>query len=464
MLRDVIERELKDCIYGYRSILVFVLSAVLFLMAIYTGAREYQAQLQEYRLSQAALRQQITEQTTLYAFSTAGLNFVKPPPVLGILVNGVEPYTPQVYWLNLYALPEPRGGPTSENPSVAAFGALDLPFIVEVVLGLAAFLFTLGTICGEKETGTLKLQLANPVPKDVLLVGKLVGNLVGLLVPVALSFLLACLMLATLPSVSLSGKEVVRIFLLGVNFFLYLAVLFALGLWISTLTTRTTTAFALCLVVWVLLVAIVPKLAVVAGKRISPLESLQEFQMKKAEIDRQGTVEFEEVLNKYSREHNGPRVPPEVREKLLARVRDDQSQASARIEEDYVQRKQRQAQTALVLSRLSPAGSASHAAMCLAWTGLERDFRFRAALRNYRSGFTSYYDRKSRELLAMTSDAQTSPVTVKYRFTDLPPFEFHEERLAVSLSSALPDMGFLVVWALVFFVAAYFRFLRYDVR
>ena len=59
MLRDVIEKELKDCVYAHRSVLVFILSTVLFGISIYTGSREYQAGLQEFRLAQAAHRRQI---------------------------------------------------------------------------------------------------------------------------------------------------------------------------------------------------------------------------------------------------------------------------------------------------------------------------------------------------------------------------------------------------------------------
>lgn len=46
----------------------------------------------------------------------------------------------------------------------------------------------------------------------------------------------------------------------------------------------------------------------------------------------------------------------------------------------------------------------------------------------------------------------------------LPAFEFQEESLASSLDRAPPDLGFLLVWSLVLFAAAYFRFLRHDVR
>jgi len=464
MLRHVIEKELKDCLYGYRSLLVFVLSAVLFLVAIYTGAREYQAELKEYRLAQATQQQNLAEETNLYAISNFGFNLVKPPAVLGILVSGVEPHTPRVYNLALYTLPQPHGSAASENPIVAVFGALDVSFIVQVVLGLAALLFTFSAICGEKELGTLKLQLASALPKDILLLGKLVGNLLGLLVPVAVAFLLAGVLLVNFEAVSLNGEELCRVLLLGIDFGLYLVVLFALGLCISTLTTRSTTAFALCLVGWVVVVAIVPRFAIIAARRLAPAEPLQEFEMKKVAVHRRGTVEAQAEYSQYIQTHNGQAPPLEVYEDMSTRTRDRQNRELRKLEEYYVQRKEHQARVALMLSRLSPAGSAAYAAMSLARTGLERDLRFRVALRDYRSLFTAYCDRKSRELISLTKAQHVPAVMAKQNFTDLPAFEFHEESLASSLNRALLDLGFLVVWSLVLFAVAYFKFLRYDVR
>jgi ABC-type transport system involved in multi-copper enzyme maturation permease subunit len=119
---------------------------------------------------------------------------------------------------------------------------------------------------------------------------------------------------------------------------------------------------------------------------------------------------------------------------------------------------------AMLLARLSPAGSASYAAMSLARTGADRDYRFRAALREYRSVFAVYYDKKSSEYVTLHGSQPSSAPEVKRVFSDLPPFEFHEEPVGVSINKALPDMGFLVLWSAVFFLIAYFRFLRYDVR
>ncbi len=464
MLRYILKKELKDCLYGYRSLLLFALSTILFFVAVVAGTREYQTALQEYRLAEATHRHHLAEETNLYALANFGFSLVKPPQILGVLVSGVEPHAPRVYNFGLYSLPEPQGSAASENPTVAVFGALDLSFIVQVVLGLAALLFTFSAVCGEKEMGTLKLQLANPVPKDVLLLGKLGGNLAGLLAPVVLAFLLACIAFLNLQDVSLGRVEGLRILLLGFTFILYLTVLFALGLCVSTFTTRSTTAFALCLIAWVLLVGIIPKFAVLAATRLAPTESLQEFELKKVQVHRRGSRDAQAEFNEYIKEHGGRMPPLELYEKTSARVRDWQNRELRKLEQHYLQQKERQAKIALMLSRVSPAGSASYAAMSLAGTGLERDFRFRAALREYRSQFTTYYDRKSQELVEIADRQEIPNTMVKQDFTDMPSLEFREQSLDAAFNAALPDIGSLIAWALALFAVAYFRFLRYDVR
>jgi hypothetical protein len=197
---------------------------------------------------------------------------------------------------------------------------------------------------------------------------------------------------------------------------------------------------------------------------VAPAESLQDFEMKKAAVHSQGTVEAQKMWDEYLQLHGKQMPPRAVYEEMAAQIRDRQNRELRMLDEEYMLRKERQSRLALVLARLSPAGSASYAAMSLARTGLERDLRFRSALRDYRSTFTRYYDEKSRELVQLTDAQQFPSLDVKQSFADLPAFEFHEEPLGISVERALPDLGLLVAWALVLFAAAYVKFLRYDVR
>ena len=76
-----------------------------------------------------------------------------------------------------------------------ALGNLDFLFIVGTVFSLLALLFTCDAVAGEKEAGTLRINLSNPLPRDVFLWSKLIGGYIVFVVPFLVSFLLGLLLL-----------------------------------------------------------------------------------------------------------------------------------------------------------------------------------------------------------------------------------------------------------------------------
>ena len=75
-------------------------------------------------------------------------------------------------------------------------GHLNFLFVVSTVFSLLALLFTFDAVDGERETGTIRLTLANAIPRDRFLLGKLVGGYFVFVVPFLVSFLLGLLLLA----------------------------------------------------------------------------------------------------------------------------------------------------------------------------------------------------------------------------------------------------------------------------
>ena len=51
------------------------------------------------------------------------------------------------------------------DPLPVMFPLIDLTFIVTILLSLAALILSYDAVCGEKEDGTLKLMLANGLPR-----------------------------------------------------------------------------------------------------------------------------------------------------------------------------------------------------------------------------------------------------------------------------------------------------------
>src|SRR5690606_23514469 len=94
----------------------------------------------------------------------------------------------------------------NEEPILAVFRFMDLEFLFSVVLSLFAVLFAYDAVNGEKERGTLRLALSNPVSRSTYIVGKLIGTFLSLFVPLLIPVLIGVLLLPLL-GVNLDSDE-----------------------------------------------------------------------------------------------------------------------------------------------------------------------------------------------------------------------------------------------------------------
>ncbi|NOR52898.1 MAG: ABC transporter permease subunit, partial [Candidatus Aminicenantes bacterium] len=205
MLRDVITKEIQDTIMSPRFVFTFLLCTILILLSIYTGINNYLADQKEYSAAVALNRKNLESQANYMTLAGIGTKVNKRPQVLSTVVSGVQEAVGRVATVNIAYDPSLVDSKYSSNPVFAVFGALDLTFIVKIVLSLFAILFTYDAIVGEKERGTLKLALSNRVPRDILILGKAIGGFISLLIPLIIPLVLGMLVLMIYPNVSLSG-------------------------------------------------------------------------------------------------------------------------------------------------------------------------------------------------------------------------------------------------------------------
>ncbi|MGZ7065930.1 MAG: ABC transporter permease, partial [Candidatus Aminicenantales bacterium] len=281
MLRDIIKKEILDNITSPKFVFTFLLCAVLILLSVYTGVANYGAEQKEYTAAVALNKKNIESQPNYQSLALPGIKVSKPPQPLGSVVNGIEEAVGRVAPVNIVADPNLVDSKYSSNPVFAVFGPLDLMFIVKIVLSLFAILFTYDAIVGEKEKGTLKLALSNDVPRDRLILGKAIGGYISLLIPLLIPLVLSLIILLVAPNLALSGGDWARLFLIFLMFFLYLSVFFSLGLFISARTSRSSTSFLVLLFIWVVIVMVIPKVAVITASQIRPIPSVHEITAKK---------------------------------------------------------------------------------------------------------------------------------------------------------------------------------------
>ncbi|MBN1938016.1 MAG: ABC transporter permease subunit, partial [Candidatus Aminicenantes bacterium] len=281
MLKDIIKKEIVETITSPKFVFTFLLCAVLILLSVYTGITSYSAEQKEYNAAVALNKKNLESQTSYQALAGLGTKINRPPQVLSSISSGIDEAVGRVASVNIAYDPNLVDSKYSSNPVFSVFGALDLTFIVKIVLSLFAILFTYDAIVGEKERGTLKLTLSNKVPRDRLILGKVIGGYISLLIPLIIPLILSMLMLMVFPGIHLTGADWGRLLLMFLIFFLYLSVFFTLGLLVSARTNKSSTSFLVLLFIWVVFVTIIPKVSVLAASQIKPIPSVHEITSKK---------------------------------------------------------------------------------------------------------------------------------------------------------------------------------------
>jgi len=470
MLRDIITKEIQDMIMSPRFVFTFLLCTILILLSIYTGINNYQAEQKEYSAAVALNRKNLESQQTYGTLAGLGTKINRKPQVLSTVVNGVQEAVGRVATVNIAYDPSMIDSKYSSSPIFAIFGALDLIFIVKIVLSLFAILFTYDAIVGEKERGTLKLALSNRIPRDRLILGKAIGGFISLLIPLVIPVVLGLLILMIYPNISLSGDDWLRLGIICVMFLLYLSVFFTLGLFVSARTSRSSTSFLLLLFIWVTFVTIIPKAAIMIAGQINPIPSVHEITAQKdaylQEIQKEAIAE----QTQYFKDNPRPKEPDKIakwNEELKKWAEDFQQRLTGKIDErnaaierDYQTKMRGQQRLAVNLSRISPASALMFASMSLARTGINEHERFLNSVKTYKPIFTKWINQKMMRSLNLEEGGQQP----KPELDDMPQHEFMPERFSDSFSRIMPDLVLMVFLIILFFIGAYVSFIRYDVR
>lgn len=405
MFRDIVKKEILDNLLTFKFVFTFALCTILILLSVYTGIANYVMDRKEYTESVASIRQGLNPPNNWSTIMQGGLRIYRPPQPLGAIVNGVEGVVGRVSNVNVSIENNLSESKYLNNPLFGIFGALDLMAIVKIVLSLLGILFTYDAIVGEKEKGTLKLALANSIPRHQLILGKAAGGLISLLIPLLVPLLLSAIFLAFAPDLALSRADWTRLLFISLMFFLYLSVFFSLGLFVSAMTSRSSTSFLVLLFVWVVFVMVIPKGAVIVAGQIRPVPTSRGIATEKGLY----ILQLQEKMNAAMGQKMS-RLNPELRKDRTAfqkammdiqyEIQDEFSSKSnennARIDRDYQLKKDVQQSLAINLSRISPASALTFGSMSLALTGIDEYNRFVASVRIYRGDIRKWYNTESK--------------------------------------------------------------------
>jgi ABC-type transport system involved in multi-copper enzyme maturation permease subunit len=193
----IARKQLLANVLTFRFVIGFVLCIILFPLSAAILTRDYEERLATFN---TAVSQHTARVLKSRVFSELNMTLDRRPALLSPFCEGFDKRFASSADVSYTAIPTVSTGSSEKNPFMATMKSIDLVAIIQVVLGLLAFLFAYDAVSGERERGTLALGLSNPLPRHSLLLGSYLGGLLTVL-PLLLTGLgLAMLVCATAPA------------------------------------------------------------------------------------------------------------------------------------------------------------------------------------------------------------------------------------------------------------------------
>ena len=473
MLWHIAKRELYENLNSLRFGLTTLLLLALMLTNAIVYLREHPKQVQQYHDAVTNTRNILTARAdNLYLLARKGPgDFHKKPSSLQFCAEGGEAFLPDIvrtinWWGNdtlksFWRLNYPSLQPNLGNirPEVTK---VDWGFIIGYVLSLIALLFTFDAIAGERESGTLRLMLANAIPRHIVLLGKFFGALISVLIPFAVAGLMNLLVISTDSSVQLNAGEWERLGIICLITMLYISLFLALGLLVSARVQRSAVSLVILLLTWVTFVVFMPNtLAAIAGGFSSPMSSA-EFRERRSQLTEALEERFKNQYGRGFKYERHTELSPEMQAQGEYVMKDALQQE--RLNQERLAEQIAQVQGARNITRISPVAIVQHLMETFTGTGFERHLHFlenvRAHARQFRE-FVIEEDQRDRESLHVIG-VPTGMSQKKVEPGAIPRFE-DTLSLRRDFNTAAMDLLLLVLFFIVVMLGAYLAFVRVEI-
>ncbi|MYA69755.1 ABC transporter permease subunit [Candidatus Poribacteria bacterium] len=395
---------------------------------------------------------------------------LKPTP-LSVFGTGLESALPSYLGMTRNGI---QRGETalSTAPIAFLFGHLDFVFVVSTVFSLLSLLFTFDAVTGEKEAGTLRITLANALPRDILLWSKLIGGYLVFIVPFLVSFIIGLLVLV-LQGFPLSESDIFPrvLCLIGISL-LYISVFFAMGAVISIYFDSSKTALIVAFTFWVFAVLILPRVGFLAAQTVAPTSTAEsvyrEKTARRAELRATLETERSKIMGRMIQESKQGvattgifRLDEAFVAKMNEKLRPLEETArlkyrdlATQLDRRYTQERKRQDKIGINFSRITPTSSFIFLATDATQTGqVKRDTYFQTGTRYYEVLDAEMFSKMSDAALIETAEIPSAPVP--------PPLA--ELTLEETLQHAALDLLLLCFFTGGFTSVAFLKFFRSDI-
>ena len=507
-MMTLIRREILDNLMTFRFAAAIFITLLLVVANTVVLLKDYEQRLTAYNTATKESHQRLRE-VKIYSRYAGELVVHRPPNLLSIFNLGLDKQVGNE--INVYHAFVPTIWDAekhrSDNPFLNLFTSIDIALVFQGILSLLALIFAYDALAGEHEHGTLRLVLTHPIRRGYILFAKYISAMLCLLVPLLISLLLSIILLTTSTAISLNIHEFLRIGGIVLTSLLYVSLFYLIGMLISAVTRRTSTALMLSMFVWGFLVLVYPNMILTAIET-TPQPNTQisvhnQIKQMWEELDRENKqlLRNDAVLGPLSRGGEDWGFHLEGVEYSFSMIEDKPSillyfyqtgfyagkiKAESEPQVPYVQNYYRfynrevvntvqrtwlvrkpaleaiyiqPANLDQMLLKFSPVGLYDAATEAWAGTDLEGIQDFFSAVRRYRSAVLDYFhDEKifeSRQWFA--ADKGTAD------WDALPQFSFQRSDISTNAKRALPDVCLLLIINVILFMVIFLIFIKSEV-
>ena len=348
------------------------------------------------------------------------------------------------------------------NPNRYLFTQFDFVFFFNIVGSLMAFAFTYDAISGERQRGTLRLMMANPISRALILLTKFLGSYLSFvisLIPVLIGVILLLYLQPDLHFSSSDWRAAIFLFLLAM---LYLCPVFMLGVFVSCVTKDPKTTLTALMTLWVILVLAIPNFSPYWAAKLRPIPSVYEIEEQTQacyeEIDQQLDEEYEKFAEQYGDDwsdlNDSARISLDV---ILNKHRHKRMSASVgepmKIRESFINAAEAQVKLSQRLSFISPSAAFVFLASDVSRTGIQSEHAFRRAVFRYYREYAEHIERYLQE---------TGDYGIFMHMQRADPPEFVPPEISVSQAVGAHPWYFrlIVIYSFLLFFGGYIAFIR----
>ncbi|MFC1537812.1 ABC transporter permease subunit [Candidatus Latescibacterota bacterium] len=525
MIINIALKDFHNNLISARFAIGFILCLFLIPFTMLVSINDYRSQVINYEIAREAA-DRINE---VRVYSALRPEIVIPPEPLSIFSRGISFNVGNTVKILLGEKPLFATGQvaTRENPLMNAFFSIDFISIIAIILSLIAIIFTYDACSREREDGTLKLALSNPVSRSTILLGKIIGVMLTLIPILLFCYLLSVIMILFSPHISFSAGEWTRIGLLFAASILFFTLFIMIGIFVSTRFRSSAASMVTCLSIWIVACFVISNLSVYAASSFVNVDSREKLNRDLEMVSDEFYEKHEYKGDYMSFKGNyigsdGYAEMTATPKKLIEDIRNNRIESEpARIEyaekkwayqKEYLDKLDNQRTFAEHLSFVSPTEIFQLLASELCRTDVQSYYRFLDMTRQYReqliqyfqdndifSSYTYFTREKPEEFMTldeMTSissggvfktwasfmswaekhSGDLSPLfkgSLELKaygeyppldLSDIPRFNFEPVPLTVELKKTLFKISAMILCGIVLFYLSFVSFTRYDVR